>query len=69
MCTAQCTQQIDCPSDPMHPATFCADFQQSGYCLVACDPAVAASCRSGYTCKSVQGFMMSGTAQNVCVNM
>jgi hypothetical protein len=69
MCTAQCMQPADCPSNPMEPPTFCADFQQSGYCLVICDPTQSGACRPGYTCKSVQGFMASGTSQNVCVNM
>jgi hypothetical protein len=27
------------------------------------------ACRTGYTCKSVQAFMMSSASANVCVNM
>jgi hypothetical protein len=65
LCTAPCT--TDCPADTSRVPTFCASFQQAGYCLAVCNPSVAASCRDGYTCKKVQRFGNANESQNVCV--
>jgi hypothetical protein len=66
MCTAPCNN--DCPTDPGRPAVFCADFQQSGYCLLVCDPNMPGACRDGYACKSLGQLGAPMTTQFVCVN-
>lgn len=65
LCTAPCT--TDCPALDGRAATFCASFQQAGYCLAVCNPSVPASCRDGYSCKKVQRFMSTTESQFVCV--
>lgn len=66
MCTASCTS--GCPSSAGRAPTFCGDFQQSGYCLVECNPTAPAACRAGYACKSVHNFGDAGASQYACVN-
>ncbi len=67
MCVAPCTDS--CPSDPAHPASFCADFgDQGGYCLPKCDSGVPGSCRTGYDCRAIYQFGSNQTkSANVCV--
>ena len=71
MCSADCTAQ-DCPNDPDHPTTFCANFASGGsaqgICLLVCNPA-APACRAGYTCvPSVQKFNDPSKTEAVCFN-
>lgn len=66
LCTAQCTDA--CPSSPELPTTFCADFQQAGYCLAVCDPTGPSPCRDGYVCRTVKKFGSPTESASVCVN-
>lgn len=65
LCTTDCTD-VDCPDSPGRVKTFCANFEGVGYCLPICDPNVEASCRPGYTCRSVQRFDRTNEAAFVC---
>jgi len=67
MCIVPCTE--GCPSDPSHPASFCADFgQQGGYCLPKCNVGVPGACRTGYDCRAIYQFGSNqSVAANVCV--
>lgn len=64
LCTLECT--MNCPSAMNEAPTFCAAFQQSGYCLAVCNPNVP-ECRAGYVCKSVAQYGDPTTTQYVCV--
>ena len=66
MCTVSCTDA--CPSDGVHPDTFCADFGTSGgYCLPKCDPSIPGACRAGYECKAVYQAGSKTVTENVCI--
>jgi hypothetical protein len=64
LCTLGCT--MSCPSAMNEAPTFCAAFQQGGYCLAVCNPNVP-ECRAGYVCKSVAQYGDPQTTQYVCV--
>lgn len=64
LCTAACTDT--CPVNEAKVATFCASFQQSGYCLPVCNPSMPVSCRAGYSCKKVQKFGSTTVSEYVC---
>ena len=51
LCTIECTG--DCPSQPGRSSSFCAEFQNGGYCLEMCNPG-APACRQGYKCAAVK---------------
>jgi len=60
LCTFDCSKQ-DCPNDPDHPLSFCANFNSgttsTGRCLIVCNPN-APACRQGYKC--VEGVAKFG---------
>jgi hypothetical protein len=66
LCTAQCTK--DCPTLSGRVPTFCAAFNQGGYCLPVCSSSIAGSCRDGYTCQpNVKSFADPSVVSDVCV--
>jgi hypothetical protein len=62
MCTSQCTGA--CPGVD----TFCTASTVGGLCMAVCNPTVAASCRTGYSCTLARPEdATSGTASSfVC---
>jgi len=66
LCTRDCAR-TSCPASPGRTPTFCANVEESGSCLAACDPNVSASCRSGYQCLSIESFTQAGVRQFVCM--
>ena len=68
MCTVSCSK--DCPSDPDHPESFCADFlDKGGYCLAVCSKGVPGSCRAGYDCRATVQFGAKTVTKDVCVKL
>jgi hypothetical protein len=66
ICSLGCTGE--CPSQEGRVPTFCASFGgTAGFCMAACDPNVAASCRTGFECRSVARFGNRSEAKFVCV--
>ena len=60
LCTTKCTDS--CPTVD----AFCSDFTSGGFCLAVCSPTDSFSCRSGYSCTSVQGHGSDAGSANVC---
>jgi hypothetical protein len=65
LCTAECTGS--CPQENGEALAFCASYNSAGYCLPVCNTSVPASCRTGYSCKSVEQFNDATMTANVCV--
>ncbi len=65
LCTAQCTGS--CPQENGEVQAFCASYNSTGYCLPVCNPSIAASCRTGYGCMSVEQFGDATMTASVCV--
>jgi len=71
LCTFDCSKQ-DCPNDPDHPLSFCANFNSgttsTGRCLIVCNPN-APACRQGYKCvEGVAKFGDPSKSAAVCFN-
>lgn len=64
LCTVPCTGT--CPTEMGKPQAYCASFKNAGYCLLACDPNVEASCRPGYACINV-AQVGTGQGRYVCI--